>query len=101
MKTILRVSNLKIESDHQLILDNVSFEVKKNEIMAVIGPNGAGKTTLFRALLGLIPYQGKIEWLKGIKIGYVPQKIFIDRELPLTTQEFFILKKKLEKKLIM
>jgi len=99
MKTILRVSNLKIESDHQLILDNISFEVKKNEIMAVIGPNGAGKTTLFRALLGLIPYQGKIEWLKGIKIGYVPQKIFIDRELPLTTQEFFYLKEKARKKI--
>lgn len=99
MKTILRVSNLKIGSNHQLILDNINFEVKKNETMAVIGPNGAGKTTLFRALLGLIPYQGRIEWLKGIKIGYVPQKIFIDRDLPLTTSEFFYLKEKDKKKI--
>lgn len=99
MKTILRVSNLKIESNHQVILDNINLEVKKNETLAIIGPNGAGKTTLFRALLGLIPYQGKIEWLKRIKIGYVPQKIFIDRDLPLTTSEFFSLKEKDKKKI--
>lgn len=94
IQPLLRVCNLKIELNHQLILDNISFEIRKNETSAIIGPNGAGKTTLFRALLGLIPYQGEIEWQSGIKIGYVPQKLFIDRDLPLTTKEFFVLKGK-------
>ena len=93
-KPVLSVSNLEVELNHQLLLHNISFELRRNETLAVIGPNGAGKTTLFRALLGLIPYRGTLEWQKGIKIGYVPQKLFIERDLPLTTAEFFTLKGK-------
>jgi ABC-type Mn2+/Zn2+ transport system ATPase subunit len=47
---------------------------------------------LFRALLGLVPYQGIISWKPGIHIGYVPQKLFVDRSLPVTVREFFLLK---------
>ena len=56
--------------------------------MAVVGPNGAGKTVLFRALLGLVPYDGEIQWLDNAKIGYVPQKLAIERDLPLNVIEF-------------
>ena len=89
---LLKVSNLRIEAQHQVLLDHISFQMHKKETVAVIGPNGAGKTTLFRALLGLIPYEGTIEWQKGITIGYVPQKLFIERDFPLTIGEFFALK---------
>lgn len=85
---ILRVDNLGVEFGGQRVLKNVSFQVKNDDIVAIIGPNGAGKTVLFRALLGFIPYTGKIEWQKGLKIGYVPQKLFIEPEMPLTTLEF-------------
>lgn len=91
---LLKISNLTVTLNHQIILDNVNFEVYKNDTVAVIGPNGAGKTTLFRALLGLVPYEGKITWQKGVKIGYVPQRLYINRDLPLTTKEFFDLKGK-------
>lgn len=91
---LLKVSNLKVELNHQVILDKVSFELRKNETLAIIGPNGAGKTTLFKALLGLVPYEGKIEWQKGVKIGYVPQKLYLSSDLPLTVAEFFTLKNK-------
>ncbi len=93
-KQLLHVDNLQVKLDHHLVLDHVNFEAAKNETLAIIGPNGAGKTTLFRALLGLIPYQGKIEWRAGVKIGYVPQRLLIERDLPLTTAEFFALKGK-------
>lgn len=91
---LLKVSGLKVISNQQVLLRDISFEVKKDETLAVIGPNGAGKTTLFRALLGLIPYEGKIEWKTGVKIGYVPQRLYIENDLPLTTLEFFLMKEK-------
>ncbi len=89
---LLSISDLRVSLNKNIILDNINFEVHEKETLAIIGPNGSGKTTLFRVLLGLIPYQGKVEWKKGIKIGYVPQRINIDPDLPLTTADFFRLK---------
>lgn len=98
-EALLKVSNLKVVLSNQVILDNVSFELGRGETLAIIGPNGAGKTTLFRALLGLVYYEGKIEWKEGIKIGYVPQRLSIENSLPLTTKEFFELRgKRIESK---
>ncbi len=89
---LLKVSNLSVELAQHQILEDVSFEVERGETLAVIGPNGAGKTVLFRTLLGLIPYKGRIEWKPGVKIGYVPQKLSIESDLPLTVGEFLSLK---------
>src|SRR3989344_7553907 len=89
--TILRVDNLAVTLDNTEILRDISFSVKKGEALAIIGPNGAGKTVLFRALLGLLPFTGTIKWEKGVRIGYVPQKFFIDRRTPITVEEFFLL----------
>lgn len=88
---VLRVKNLSVSFDQETVLENISFEVNKNDAVAIIGPNGAGKTVLFRALLGLVPYHGIIEWKQGIRIGYVPQKLAIHRETPLVVKEFFLL----------
>ena len=93
-EVLLSVSNLKVAFDHHIILDHVSFDVCRDETLAVIGPNGAGKTVLFKAILGLIAYEGEIKWRPGLKIGYVPQKLFIPKGLPLTTLEFLRLKEK-------
>jgi len=96
---ILHVSNLTVKCNEHEILYNVSFDAQEHETIAVIGPNGAGKTTLFRALLGLIPYEGTITWRPDLKIGYVPQKLYIGSDLPLTTEEFFTLKEKNRKEI--
>ncbi len=85
---ILSVKNLTVEFNGQEVLSNVSFEIKRGEIFVIIGPNGAGKTVLFRALLGLIPYQGEIKWQENIRIGYVPQRFNVNRDFPLTVEEF-------------
>jgi zinc transport system ATP-binding protein len=97
---LLSVDNLTVEFDNHKIIDKVSFSVGKNETLAVIGPNGAGKSVLFRALLGLIPYEGNIKWAAGVKIGYVPQKLSVSRDLPLTTLEFLQLKEKNRKEVL-
>ena len=69
------------------ILSDVSFTVSKGELAAIIGPNGAGKTTLIRLILGLqAPSAGKV--LKGrTTMGYVPQKLVIDPDMPLRARD--------------
>lgn len=91
-KIILEVKNLSVILDKRTVIRDISFSLKQGEALAVIGPNGAGKTVLFRALLGLLPSRGQIKWSKGIKIGYAPQRFAIEHQLPLSVQEFFLLK---------
>jgi zinc transport system ATP-binding protein len=89
---ILSVKNLTVKRGSHTIIDNISFDIPKGETFSIIGPNGAGKTTLFKAILGLIKYEGRVEWKEGIKISYVPQRFYIDSDLPITTKEFLKLK---------
>jgi len=89
---ILEVSNLSVKLQDQIILDNVSFRLRKGTALAILGPNGAGKTTLFKALLNLVPYTGKIEWKSKVKIGYVPQSISV-KDIPISVKEFLTFKK--------
>lgn len=99
-ESILSVHGLKVVLDGNEILRDLSFFVKKGDVLALVGPNGAGKSVLFRALLGLIPSSGKIEWANNIKINYVPQKFHIDKDLPLTVEEFLKFKKVSTEKII-
>src|ERR1700739_4736607 len=46
-----------------IALDGVDLRVEEGRILGLIGPNGAGKTTTLNAILGLIPYQGKLKVL--------------------------------------
>lgn len=93
METILKVKNLNVQLDGEQILANLSFEVKEKETLVILGPNGAGKTVLLKALLGLLPYQGEVQWRSGVKIGYVPQRLPFIKDFPLSVREFFELKK--------
>lgn len=83
-----------VEIGETLILDDVSFSVNKNSLIAVVGPNGGGKTTLFNAITGLIPItKGSIEIngqdvSKGNgNIGYVPQNENLNWNFPLTAKQ--------------
>lgn len=97
-ENILTVSKLSVRFDEHKILDDLSFNIVRDSTMAIIGPNGAGKSVLFRALLSLIPYIGEINWASDAKIGYVPQKLSVDKDLPLTVREFLSFKEgKMEK----
>lgn len=91
---VLEVKNLTVSFDKDVVIGDLSFSVGKGEVIAIVGPNGAGKSVLFRALLGLIPYSGKIDWVTGSKIGYVPQKFNIDKDFPITVKEFLRMKSK-------
>ena len=84
---LLRVSNLNVKLQNQIILDNINFSVKKGTTLAILGPNGAGKSVLFRALLNLLPYTGNVEWTEKVRIGYVPQNVAVS-DIPLSVKEF-------------
>jgi len=94
---ILKVKKLTVGLDNQNIIENLSFQVKRGDVITILGPNGAGKTILLRTLLGLLPHEGEIEWESGIKIGYVPQRLSFIKDIPLSVNDFFKLKKSSEK----
>ena len=80
----LEVDHLAIRFGTTEIFRGLSFKVPLGSSLVVIGPNGGGKTVLFRALIGSLPYEGSIRWAPGTKLGYVPQKLDIERALPIT-----------------
>jgi zinc transport system ATP-binding protein len=84
---ILSVANLRVAFGHQVVIDDLSFDVRQGECLAVIGPNGAGKTVLLKALLNLVPHQGAIRWSPEARTGYVPQKVAADRQLPIRLRD--------------
>ncbi len=93
----IEISGLNVRFNSLSILRDINFKLEPGEIVAVIGPNGAGKTTLFRAILGLIPFDGSIRVLgsptkKALgQLGYVPQRFSFDRSFPLRVREFLSL----------
>jgi zinc transport system ATP-binding protein len=89
---ILSVQGLKIGFGNRVVFQELSFEAQRGDCLAVIGPNGSGKTVLLKALLHLVPYQGEIRWSPDARVGYVPQKIAADRQLPLRLRDLLAAK---------
>lgn len=93
---ILKVENLTAYQGSYLAVRDVSFELLPGTDTAVVGPNGAGKSTLVKAILNLIPRQGKVEifgrplqrlgYLRHA-LGYMPQNFIFDRSFPISVSE--------------
>jgi zinc transport system ATP-binding protein len=92
MESILSVRNLNVAFGSRVVIRGLSFDVRRGDNLAIIGPNGAGKTVLLKALLGLIPFEGEIRWSATARLGYVPQKISADREMPLNVRDLLTAK---------
>ncbi len=98
----IKVTDLSVTLDQHLIIDNISFSIPDNSTTAIIGPNGAGKSVLLKTILRLIPKNtGQVdifgtphEQYRKIShlVSYIPQRINLDRHLPLTVQGLFSLK---------
>ena len=91
-----KIENISVKIENQTILKDVTFDVHCGELTMIIGKNGAGKSTLLKALLNEIEHTGKVEFIdmkenknKKIKIGYVPQSLNIERNMPTTVYDMF------------
>ena len=72
---MLTLSHLSKRFGPKILFREVSLRMARGEKMGLVGPNGAGKTTLLSILLGESESdEGKIEWERGTRIGYLPQE---------------------------
>ncbi|MCB1360970.1 MAG: metal ABC transporter ATP-binding protein [Rhodobacter sp.] len=79
------------------VLHHVDFTLRAGEIVTIVGPNGSGKSTLVRALLGMVPMtRGSLWRAPGLRVGYVPQSLHLDANLPLTVARFLRLNRRLD-----
>jgi ABC-type polar amino acid transport system ATPase subunit len=62
MSTVLRVDGLQLQRGTRRVLNGVTFDVSRGELVALMGPSGCGKTTVLRAIVGLEPFDaGRID----------------------------------------
>lgn len=85
---LLQLEKVSVSVGGQHILNRIDLDILPGEILTLIGPNGAGKTTLVRVVLGLMPFAGKRVLRQGLRIGYMPQKLELNPQLPMTVKRF-------------
>lgn len=84
---LLRADNISYSQGSRVILDAVSFELRRGQITTIIGPNGAGKSTLTNIVNGLISdFTGTLERSPRLRIGYLPQKVNVNTLMPLSVE---------------
>lgn len=93
----IELEKVGVTAGGDTLLSDISFHIHCGQLTALVGPNGGGKTTLIRALLHQVPHVGKIRHVDAHghdfpapRIGYVPQQLTFDREMPLTVADLMV-----------
>lgn len=93
MADLIKLRNVSVNYGSREVLSRISLTLNPGKILTLIGPNGAGKSTLVNVVLGLTkPSQGSVTRAPFLKIGYVPQKLQLDKTFPLTVERFMALR---------
>jgi zinc transport system ATP-binding protein len=85
VSVLVEAQGLGVTLGGHRVLRDVDLAIRAGEIVTIVGPNGSGKSTLLRLLIGAEPPgEGRVLKAPGLRIGYVPQRLAIDRTLPIT-----------------
>ena len=99
-QNLISLQNINLKFTGKNILENIDLDIKKGDFLTIIGPNGAGKSSLIKIIIGsLKPNSGKIKRNKDLKIAYVPQKMEINKTIPINAKYFLKLNQKIDQKL--
>lgn len=90
--SLISATGLSVQLGGRQVLSGIDFAISRGEIVTIVGPNGSGKTSFLRALLGVVPpSRGKVSRARGLRVGYVPQRLHLDPGLPLPVARFLCL----------
>lgn len=91
---LIGLHNVAVDYDNYRALEGVNLSIGDRDFLGIIGPNGGGKTTLVKAILGALPYSGRIDYAPELSehtsqplIGYLPQQTLFDRSFPISVEE--------------
>lgn len=92
----IKMKNINVKFGEDVILNDVNIHIHCGTLTVLIGPNGAGKSTLLKAILGEVKHSGNISFRdlrdnveEKMTIGYVPQSLNIERDIPITVYDLF------------
>lgn len=92
----IKICDFTVKTTDKVILDHVNLHIHCGELTTIVGPNGAGKSTLLKAILGEARHTGEIVFTNAQDrsvsrplIGYVPQQLSFDKDMPLTVRDLF------------
>lgn len=96
MNNIITIKNLTLSFEKFTVIENLSLQIKKGQLIFITGGNGSGKTTLIKSMIGLQPIQSGTIYINGKKntqqvisenVSYTPQFANFDRSFPITVAE--------------
>jgi len=97
LKKQIEVKNLSFSYGKSVVLEDINLELEEGDFLAIIGPNGGGKTTFVKLLLGLRDIQsgsiqifGKPPKEARSSIGYLPQYINFNMDMPISVEEIVL-----------
>lgn len=91
--SIITLRNVGVNYEQNIALEDVNLDIFEDDFIGIIGPNGGGKTSLVKAIMGVVPHSGEIEFAPALrrknhlKIGYMPQVSQFDTRFPISIEE--------------
>lgn len=91
--TLITLRDISVRYDNIVALEHVNLDIYADDFLGVIGPNGGGKSSLVKAIMGIVPHHGTIEYSPDIMrhgrphIGYLPQISSFDKAFPISVIE--------------
>lgn len=83
-KPLVTLENVGVRRGGRWLVRGIDLTVNAGEIVTIIGPNGSGKSTTAKTALGVVKAdEGRVTRLARLKVGYVPQKLSVNRAMPL------------------